>query len=148
MSERWETPEEIVAVRERLEASLPGYVRPAAYAVGLLDPDAPDAPATDVFPLVNVDANYLPAVILADVCGHASGSRTYALTHAQLSTAIDRLAPAEACTAYDHPNLAAWRAMAAESGQQRLKQLVAVFVGDLSDAVTSDADALLRSQLR
>jgi hypothetical protein len=105
--ERWTTPEEIAAARERMEAAIDGYERPAAYALGQAGEDG--AAAGDVFPLVNSGANFLPAVVLATVCGHVRGTATYVLDEQRLQRAIDLLAPAEACTDYEHPNLVAWR---------------------------------------
>ena len=75
--ERWTTPQEIATARERMEAAIDGYERPAAYALGLAGEDG--AAAGDVFPLVNSGANFLPAVVLATVCGHARGTATYEL---------------------------------------------------------------------
>ena len=125
--ERWTTTEEITAARERLEDAIDGYERPAAYALGLAVPGEPEA----VFPLVNQGANFLPAVVLATVCGHVRGTATYVLDGQRLQEAIDLLAPAEACTAYDHPNLAVWRRVRAEAADRPGARVVAVFLGDL-----------------
>ena len=69
--------------------------------------------------------------MLATVCGHARGTATYVLDEERLQEAIDLLAPVEACTAYDHPNLAAWRRLRAEVADRPDAQVVAVFLGDL-----------------
>ena len=132
--ERWTTPEEIAAARERMEAAIDGYERPAAYALGQAGEDG--AAAGDVFPLVNSGANFLPAVVLATVCGHVRGTATYVLDEQGLQRAIDLLAPAEACTDYEHPNLVAWRQVRAELATQPSAQVIAVFLGDLEPSPT------------
>lgn len=144
--ERWTTTEEIAAARGRLEDAIDGYERPAAYALGLTVPG--EAGTGAVFPLVNQGANFLPAVVLATVCGHARGTATYVLDEEQLQEAIDLLAPAEACTAYDHPNLAAWRRLRAERADRPGAQVVAVFLGDLQpSAADGPYEQLLRDAL-
>jgi hypothetical protein len=132
--ERWTTPEEIAAARERMEAAIDGYERPAAYALGQAGEDG--AAAGDVFPLVNSGANFLPAVVLATVCGYVRGTATYVLDEQRLQRAIDLLAPAEACTDYEHPNLVAWRQVRAELANQSSAQVIAVFLGDLESSPT------------
>ena len=132
--ERWTTAEEIAAARERMEAAIGGYERPAAYALGQAGEDG--AAAGDVFPLVNSGANFLPAVVLATVCGHVRGTATYVLDEQRLQRAIDLLAPAEACTDYEHPNLVAWRQVRAEMANQPSAQVIAVFLGDLEPSPT------------
>ncbi len=145
--ERWTTPQEIATARERMEAAIDGYERPAAYALGLAGEDR--AAAGDVFPLVNSGANFLPAVVLATVCGHARGTATYELDEQRLQQAIDLLAPAEACTDYDHPNLAAWRRVRAELADRPAAQVVAVFLGDLEPSPGDGPhERLLRSAVR
>jgi hypothetical protein len=132
--ERWTTAEEIAAARERMEAAIGGYERPAAYALGLAGEDG--AAVGEVFPLVNRGANFLPAVVLATVCGHVRGTATYVLDEQRLQRAIDLLAPAEACTDYEHPNLVAWRQVRAEMANQPSAQVIAVFLGDLEPSPT------------
>jgi hypothetical protein len=144
--ERWTTPEEIAAARERMEAAIDGYERPAAYALGQAGEDG--AAAGDVFPLVNSGANFLPAVVLATVCGYVRGTATYVLDEQRLQRAIDLLAPAEACTDYEHPNLVAWRQVRAELANQSSAQVIAVFLGDLESSPTDGPyERLLRDAL-
>jgi hypothetical protein len=141
--ERWTTAEEIAAARERMEAAIEGYERPAAFALGLAGEDG--AAAGDVFPRVNSGANFLPAVVLATVCGHVRGTATYVLGEQGLQRAIDLLAPAEACTELDHPNLAAWRQVRAAMADRPGAQAVGVFLGDLEPSPTAGAyERLLR----
>src|SRR5262249_5563626 len=52
---------------------------------------------------------YLPAVILATIVGYRGGSRSYRLGHRDIDRAVRLLAPAQACTAVEHPNLRVWR---------------------------------------
>ena len=144
--ERWTTTEGIAAARERLERAIDGYERPAAYALGLTVEG--DATVGEVFPRVNRGDNFLPAVVLATVCGHVRGTATYVLDEERLQEAIDLLAPAEACTAYDHPNLAAWRRLRAEVADRPDAQVVAVFLGDLQpSAADGPYEQLLREAL-
>lgn len=144
---RWATPEELAAARERLEAAIDGYERPAAFALGLAGDDG--ASAEDVFPRVNSAANFLPAVVLATVCGHVQGTATYVLDEQRLQQAIDLLAPAEACTDVEHPNLVAWRRVRAELVDRPGAQVVAVFLGDLEPSPTDGPyEQLLRSAVR
>ena len=63
----------------------------------------------------------------------------------QLAAAVESLAPAQACTAVDHPNLAAWRAALADLEGNPAREAVAVFVADLHDPVTSEADGSMRA---
>ena len=145
--ERWTTPEDLASARERLEAAINGYERPAAYALGLAGADG--AAAEDVFPRVNSGGNFLPAVVLATVCGHVRGTATYALDEQRLQQAIDLLAPAEACTDLDHPNLAAWRQVRAELADRPGAQVVVVFLGDLEPSPTDGPyERLLRSAVQ
>jgi hypothetical protein len=116
------TAEEVFAFRESLQATLTGYVQPRAYGVGV------HAPQGWHFPVTNTDGFHrLPAVVLAAVLGHRHGTRAHALSPAQLGQAIDILAPVEACTAFEHPNLWSWRALLAA---HPAGPFVAVFVDD------------------
>lgn len=122
MSERWETVEAISAARRRFEAALPHWRRPAAYGVGRPDGDGVE------FVRVNGEEHPLPAAVLATVCGYRGATGSFLLSRAELAWAVDLLAPAEACTAYDHPNLLAWRRLRDELPEDRTA--VAVFVDD------------------
>ncbi|MBB6121525.1 hypothetical protein [Nocardiopsis algeriensis] len=139
--EQWATKEEIAAARERLESGHEGWRRPAAYAVGV------DRDGRTGFGLVNEAANHLPAIVLARTLGHTSGTATYPMSAEQLRTAIEGLAPAEACTDYAHPNLHHWRDLLEEIGEKG-GQLVAVFVGDITDEPVDRHDRALREALR
>lgn len=128
MAERWSTLEQIEAALARYEQRMPGWIRPAAYAVGVVDEHGTR------FPVVNVGAHPLPAVILAGICGHRrSGNWTYVLTVAELEEAIHQLSPALAWEESDHPNLRAWHEVVDTVRSRPLEDLiiVAVFIGNL-----------------
>ncbi|HYD09036.1 MAG TPA: hypothetical protein VEA78_02950 [Acidimicrobiales bacterium] len=141
-AERWTTDDDLRAAREHLASSIPGYAPPAAYTLARRDGDEL------VFGHVNDvgGAHRLPAAVLATVCGYVASTGTFPLTRAQVQQAVDRLAPAEAATHVDHPNLWSWRALLDSSGPDA--QFVACFVRDPNDAVVDDDDARLRAVLR
>lgn len=144
MSERWDTPGKLEAMRDATEATVPGWRRPAVWAVGI-------SPASSQpewhFPHVNVAGGYLPAVVLGRLVRHTQTTETLPVTVDTLRRAIDDLSPAEACTTVDHPNLAAWRELLAEVEGNPARELVVVFVDDLEDPVSSEADGELRASV-
>ena len=144
MEPDWSTPDGLAAIRTALAASIEGWQDPVAYAVGI----SPASSSPEVeFPHVNPPgaAHGLPGVVLAKVVGHTAGTATYELATPQLDAAIQTLAPAQACTAVEHPNLAAWRTVRAELDSNPARTAYAVFVGDLDDPVVSEAEATLRT---
>lgn len=132
LGETWETVEKITAAREHLIAAMPGWQLPAAYGLGLRD-----VTGEIVFGKTNIGEHALPAVVMATVLGHGSGSASYSVDAATLGQAIRLLTAAEACTAYEHPNLVAWRSVfgVLDGGNEA----VMVFVGDL-DEKSDDPD--------
>ena len=146
MDPDWSTPEGIAAITQALAATIEGWQEPAAYAVGISS--ASSSPELE-FPHINPpgSAHGLPGVVLAKLLGHASGTQTYELSRPQLEAAVETLAPAQACTSVDHPNLAAWRTVLGELESNPARTAYAVFVGDLEDPVESEADATLRTLL-
>lgn len=140
----WTTPEQLAAVRETIAASIEGWQPPAVHAVGLT---SATSSAEFDFPLLNIGDGQLPALVLAKTIGYASGTQTHTLSVAELRHAVDGLSPAEACTSVPHPNLASWRRLLQEVESNPARQLVAVFIGDLHDPVSSEADGSLRTQL-
>ena len=144
MTAAWRTPAELAAARETIAASIEGWEQPAAYAVGLT---SATSSAEYEFSVINVGDHYLPAVVLAKTIGYANGTSTHVLSVAELSHAVDGLAPAEACTTVEHPNLWAWREILAEVDSNPYRGIVAVFIADLDDPVSSEADGSLRTQL-
>jgi hypothetical protein len=137
-SERWATPEEIVAARARFEAAIPGWQPPAAFGVGRRAGDGVE------FARINVGQHRLPAVIMATVCGHRQGSASYVLTPGDLDRAIELLAPAEADTSQPHPNLWAWRELRARITDT--DEVIAVFDADPSLPSTDAYVGALRAQ--
>lgn len=142
----WTTPEGLKAIKESVAATIPGWRPPTAYAVGVSS--ASSSPEPD-FPHVNRPGggHNLPGVMLAKVIGHDGSTATLELTSAQLEATVESLAPAEACTVVDHPNLAAWRQVLGDLRSNPARTAYAVFVEDLGDPVTSEADAVLRALL-
>lgn len=69
----------------------------------------------------------LPAVVLAYVCQHNTGSATYTLTVDEMQRAIDLLTPAEAAIHIPHPNLWSWRDLV-EAADER-STFLAFFLG-------------------
>jgi hypothetical protein len=137
LGETWETVEKITAARERLIADLPGWRLPAAYGIAVIDADG-----TIAFARANIGVHPLPAVVMATILGHGTESAAYLLDATALDQAIRLLAPAEACTAYEHPNLETWREVrkALDTGATA----VAVFLADLD--YTGDDPAVLALQ--
>ena len=106
-TERWETVEQIDAARERFIGAIDGWANPEAHGLGFVP--AGDAPAAEHFPVVNVRAHFLPAVVAATVTGYSSGTVAYELSRDELAKAVELLEPAEACEELEHPNLWWWR---------------------------------------
>jgi len=123
--ERWSTQEEVFAARSRLEDAIEGWQRPAAHALGY------EVDGAIRFEHVNHAAHWLPAVALATVCGHVRGSASYPLGLGDLDRAIALVAPAEAWTGSDHPNLWTWRRLRATLPPDAT--VWAVFAGDPGD---------------
>ncbi|CAN7315589.1 hypothetical protein [Knoellia sp. LjRoot47] len=140
----WSTPEGLAAIKDHLAAQIEGWRPPVAYAVGL----SPASSSVEwVFPHVNVPGgrHSLPAVVLATILGHDGSTATLDLTTSQLAAAVESLEPAQACTTLDHPNLAAWGEALAEASSNPARSLVAVYVADLEDPVSSEADGAMRA---
>ena len=142
----WTSPDGLKAIKESVAATIPGWRAPIVYAVGLSS--ASSSPEPD-FPHVNRPGggHHLPAVVLAKVVGHDGSTATLELTSAQLEATVESLSPAEACTVVDHPNLAAWRQILGELRSNPARTAYAVFIEDLDDPVTSEADGALRARL-
>ncbi len=142
----WSTPEGLVAIRDHLAGRIDGWRTPVAYAVGV----SPASSSPEwIFPHVNAPGGQhaLPAVVLATILGHDGSTATLDLSRADLDAAVESLAPAEACTSVGHPNLWAWREALVELDSNPARTAVVVFIADLSDPVTSEADASLRVRL-
>jgi hypothetical protein len=125
------TLEGLAVLRAAYADRIPGWSAPIAWGVAV----------DGAFPHTNLPGGMhgLASVALALGIGHDGSTATLVLTREQLDAAIDLLAPAEACTSVEHPNLAVWR-RAVVSGEP----LAVVFVADASAPVTSDLDRALR----
>jgi hypothetical protein len=137
-SEDWSTRAGLREISRARSAHIPGWRAPVAYAVGF------QRDGQWSFPHVNEPGGThgLPAVLLAETLGYSSGTREYRLSPEQLAEAIAKLAPAEAATDVDHPNLAAWRVVQVAGA----REIAAVFVGDVGDPAAGPADSALRAQ--
>ncbi|GFG83301.1 hypothetical protein MPRG_65770 [Mycobacterium paragordonae] len=135
-SEDWSTLAGLREVSRVRSGRIPGWSAPVAYAVGFFDG------REWKFPYVNRPGGThdLPAVMLAEVVGYGGGTHEFHLTAEQLAIAIAKLAPAEAVSDVDHPNLMSWRSIAAAAPSQ----IAAVFVGSLEDQPAGNADVALR----
>ncbi|MEK4242884.1 hypothetical protein NYE39_12890 [Janibacter sp. FSL W8-0316] len=140
----WSTPEGLAAIRAHLAERLDGWTPPVAWAVGITpatsDPDVQ-------FPHVNLPggSHGLAAVVLASVLRHDGATATLDVSVDQLQAAVEGLEPARACTTVEHPNLGAWRGLLTEARDNPARELVAVFVADVDDPVSSDADGEMRA---
>lgn len=135
--DEWSTLDGLARIRERLGAQIDGWVPPASYALAV----------DGELPYVNQPGGRhgLPGVVLATVLKHDGSTATLDVSRQQLDEAINALAPAAACTDVDHPNLAAWRAIAARLDERGSGTVQAVFVRSTDDPVGSDLDAALRA---
>jgi hypothetical protein len=139
----WSTTEGLGAIRDHLAGRIEGWRTPVAYAVGV----SPASSSPEwVFPHVNAPggSHGLSAVVLATIVGHDGSTATLDLSRADLEAAVESLAPAEACTSLSQPNLVAWRSVLEELASNPARSAVVVFVADLDDPVSSEADASMR----
>ncbi|WP_328531900.1 inositol monophosphatase family protein [Nocardioides sp. NBC_00368] len=128
--DQWKTMDEILAARTRFETAIDGWAPPNAHGVGLR-PSTATGHEPEHFPLVNAYGHRLPAVVIATVVGHTSGTAAYRLTREQLERAIELISPAEAYVDYDHPNLWSWRDRILPAlTEDPEAEVVAVFIGD------------------
>jgi hypothetical protein len=140
-AEQWITADEVRAAKQRLIDAMAGFKTPVAYSVARRDSEGLTfAHVNDVG-----GTHELPAVVLATVCGYRHGNAALELTRDEFADAITLLAPAEACTAFEHPNLWSWRPLLEGSAPDAA--FVAVFVGDLSAPSSSEAETALRQRL-
>jgi hypothetical protein len=141
-AERWVTAEEVLAARQRFVDAMPGYESPVAYSVARCEAGG----AWEFAHINDVGGTHaLPAAVLATVCGYRAGNAAISLTRHEFASAVRLLSPAEACTAFDHPNLWSWRPLLEQSPTEA--RFVAIFIGDLETPPASDAESALRQQL-
>lgn len=126
------SPVDLARLREEYAARVPGWRSPVTWAL-VVDGE---------IAVVNQPGGKhgFSALSLAVPLRHDGSTATLPVTAAQVAEAASLLAPAAVDASMPHPNLAAFRAAA--TGQHVLQ---AVFIADLADPVTSEADAALRS---
>jgi hypothetical protein len=139
--EHWHTRDELLAAKAAMIAAMPGWRMPVAYGLGVAD-----GPGGEIdWRVTNVrNEHELPAVVLAEVTGHRTGTAGLHLDLATFDAAIARLSPAATCDAWEHPNLWAWEALRAEISAGAVApdaQVVVAFVDvEGEDASTDPAD--------
>lgn len=141
-----DTPEKINAMRAAMAAAMPAWVPPAAYGVTLV-PAASLGTTSVHFPVVNVGVHGFPALAVGEVTGRRSETATYEVSAQALARAVDIVAPAEAATMYQHPNLTSWRRLLNELERTPGGRIFAVFIASLDDPVSSPYDEALRQQI-
>lgn len=141
-----DTPEKIDAVVADMAASMHGWVPPAAYGVTLVPEDALGTTAVR-FPVVNVGVHGFPALALGEVTGRRDETATYEVRADVLARAVEIVAPAEAATMYQHPNLESWRRILEDLTVTPGGRIFAVFIASLDDPVSSPYDEALREQI-
>ncbi len=136
----WITDDDLRTARERLAADIPGYLDPAAYGAARVDG------GELTFGHVNPPGgeHRLPAVVLATVARYVDRTAVVPLDREQFTAAIDLLAPAEAATHWDHPNLWSWRELLAGAGPD--STFLAFFVADAGDPPVSAEDTAFRER--
>lgn len=127
-------PIDLDALRASYAARVPGWSAPVTWAL-VIDGEVAVVNAVG-------GKHGLSALSLAVPLGHDGSTATLPVTAAQAAEAAELLAPAAFDATMPHPNLVAFRSAAASD-----RELQAVFVADLSDPVSSPADARLRAAL-
>ena len=141
----WSTPDGLAAIRDHL-AARDRRLAPAGRARRGAQPRVVVAGVgVRARQRARAGAHGLAAVVLATVLGHDGSTATLPVSRHQLAAAVESLEPAEACTDVDHPNLAAWREVLLELEGNPAREAQAVFVADLDDPVTSEADGSMRA---
>ena len=142
--------DQLLALVAEIEAR-PGYQKPKAFGVGMAT-IAPSGKVLDTaYVATSVDDNLGAAAVIADVCGHTSGTATYRLTSDQIARCLAAFAPMMAeddPTGAKHPNIAALVAvqnLVPAKGGDRVP--VVAFIGSLDDAPVDTHDVYLRLHL-
>jgi len=123
----WPTKAEVLAAKDAYELTMPTWEQPAAYALGVEQPEG----SVEWHVINHPNTHELPAVVLGLVTGHRTGSTTHYISPSQLEHAIAMLEPAGACNTWDHPNLWGWQKLQAELDAEPLadgQQIVIVFL--------------------
>ena len=138
MTSGWVTDEDLRNAYLAFAAQIDGWVEPEAHGIIEVARDGTRTVAT-----ANQRNHKLPGVVLARVLGRVSGTETWELSLEQLAVGIETLSPAEAAVHMEHPNLATWKRLRDEQPYS----LEVVFVDDLDDDPSGEADRLLREHL-
>ena len=136
---RWVTDDDLRDARLAFAAQIDGWVEPEAHGLVSVSVDG-----VRTLEVANVREHRLPAVVLALVIGRVSGTATWTISLEDFARAEAILTPAQYAVHMEHPNLAAWRRLLAAPPAA----IEAVFIDDLSDPVTGEADQLIRAALR
>jgi hypothetical protein len=134
----WVTDDDLRNAYLGFAAEIDGWVEPEAHGIVEVAADGTRTVAT-----ANQRNHKLPAVVLARVLGRSAGTETWEVSLEQLAEGIEILSPAEAAVHMEHPNLQTWKRLLAEEPYR----LEAVFIDDLDDEPSSEADRLLRARL-
>ncbi len=144
----YRTLDEITAARDRLETTMDGYVRPAAWGLGVAT-RGPSGAILDVsYPAPDLGGNSFMASLLASVTGYRSGTATFALGADQLDSVLELIEPPGAD---DLANLQSARAIRTmldlpdPAGGTRVA--VVAYLGALADEPVDAIDSYLRLHL-
>lgn len=132
---------------QHFASRMSGWQTPAAYGVVLV-PQSLLGTSGVHFSVVNVPVHGLPAMVMGLLTGRRAETGTYELSPSELDAAIALLAPAEAARMFNHPNLLAWRQIAADWRRDSSAHVFVVFVSDFSDDTSGPYDEALRRQIR
>lgn len=138
MTQGWVTDDDLRNAYLAFAAQIDGWVEPEAHGIIEVAADGTRTVAT-----ANERNHKLPAVVLARVLGRVSGTETWELSLDQLAEGVELLSPAEAAVHMEHPNLWTWKRLLSE----KPFRLEVVFIDDLDDEPSSEADSLLRENL-
>ena len=138
MNESWVTDDDLRNAYLAFAAQIDGWAEPELHGVVEVARDG-----TRTVTTANERNHRLPGVVLATVLGRVAGTETWELSLEQLAAAVELLSPAEAAVHMEHPNILAWRRLL----EEKPYRLEAVFVDDLDDEPSSEADGLLREHL-
>jgi hypothetical protein len=138
MTSGWVTDDDLRDAYLAFAAQIDGWVEPEAHGVIEVAADG-----TRTVAIANERNHRLPAVVLARVLGRVSGTETWELSLERLTAGLKLLSPAEAAVHMEHPNLWAWKRLLTEKPYG----LEAVFIDDLDDDPSGEADTLLRAHL-
>jgi 2,3,4,5-tetrahydropyridine-2,6-dicarboxylate N-succinyltransferase len=126
-----------------------GYIRPAAFALGVAT-IAPSGKVLDTaYPMVNLGENFGSAAVYADLAGHFSGTATHRLSAAQLDEAIASFSPFIG-DGKSHPNIDVLRSIRGLLDQPCIsgsRVAVVAFIGELTDEPIDASDVYLRLHL-